>query len=154
MLPEINNYLELVRKLDYDLDRYQKNNHIYELMDCLMILNALPEWIKESSEASVSLKALASTKILVMKGKGLTFDENQLDTDVDHQLRFIRLICNHSKHKTDSPLIPVIRSKYGATFPMTLPAKLYNIIAIGDKEIDAEDLINKVTDFWKSEIIK
>ena len=37
---------------------------------------------------------------------------------------------------------------------MILPAKLYNIIAIGDKEIDAEDLIKKVADFWKSEIIK
>ena len=48
-----------------------------------------PEWIKESPEASVSLKALASTKILVMKGKGFAFDENQLD--IDHQLRFIRL---------------------------------------------------------------
>jgi hypothetical protein len=55
MLPELNNYLELVKKLDYDLDRYSKNNHIYALMDCLMILNSLPEWIKESSEASVMI---------------------------------------------------------------------------------------------------
>ncbi len=123
-------------------------------MDCLMILNSLPEWIKESSEASTSLKALASAKILLMKGQGFTLDENKLDTEIDHQLRFIRIICNHSKHKTDSQLIPVIRSKYGATFPMTLPAKFYNIIAIGDKEIDAEDLINNVADFWKSEINK
>lgn len=146
--------MELVKKLDYDLGRYNKNNHIYELMDCLMILNALPEWIKESSEASTSLKTLAAAKILVMKGSGFTLDESKLDTDIDHQLRFIRLICNHSKHKTDSPLIPVIRSKYGATLPMTLPAKLYHIIAIGHKEVDAEYLIQNVGGFWKSEINK
>ena len=96
----------------------------------------------------MSLKALVSTMILVMKGKGYTFDENQLDKDIDHQLRFIRLICNHSKRKTDSPLIPVIRSSCRATFLMTLPAKLYNIIATGNKEIGAEDLFNKVADFW------
>jgi len=119
-----------------------------------MIRITHPEWIKESSEASVSLKALASTKILVMKGKGFAFDENQLDIDIGHQLPFIRLICNHSKHKTDSPLIPVIKSSYRAPFSVTLPAKLYNIIATGNKEIRAEDLNNKVADFWKSEIIK
>lgn len=152
MLPEINNYLELVKKLDYDLERYRKTNHIYELMDCLMTLNSLPEWIVESSEASPSLKVMASAKIKIMKGLGFTLDEEKLDTEIDHQLRFIRLICNHSKHKTDSNLIPIIKSKFGGTLPIILPGKFCNIVAIGDKEIDAENLINSATDFWKTEI--
>lgn len=155
MLPEINNYFDLIKKLDYDLKRYQRNNHIYELLDCIMTLNALPEWIIESLEASDSLKKLAFEKIQIMKGlNGFIFDEDKLNSDLDHKLRFIRLICNHSKHKTDSKQIRIIKSAWGATLSMTLPAKLDFIIEIGNQEIDAEELINDVANFWKTEVFK
>jgi hypothetical protein len=153
MLPEINSYLELVKKLDYDLERYSRTNHIYELLDCFMTLNSLPEWIKGSPEASQPLKGIAEAKLKIMKGQDFTLDVDKLDTDIDHQLRFIRLICNHSKHKTDSSQIPIIKSMGGSAFPATLPVK-FDIVAIGDKEVDAEDLINRVANFWKTEINK
>tara|TARA_R110001606_G_C14896376_1_gene593389 strand:+ start:67 stop:357 length:291 start_codon:yes stop_codon:yes gene_type:complete len=89
--------------------------------------------------------------------KGLNrfeFDETKLESDIDHQLRFIRLFCNHTKHKTDSGQIPRIISTYGATFPMVLPAKLYNIIVIGEIEFDAEILLLNVYKFWKEHIEK
>ena len=84
-----------------------------------------------------------------MKGKNdFVLDENKLNTDIDHQLRFVRLICNHSKHKTDSKLIPCIKSKYGGTLPAEFPIKLYNIIVVGENEFDAEVLLDQVSSFW------
>jgi hypothetical protein len=152
MLPQLNTYIDLISKLDYDLERYSKTNHIYELLDCLMTLNAIPEWIIGDAEAPDRLKLVAREKINIMKDFNFTLDENKLDSEIDHKLRFIRLICNHSKHKTNAPSIPVIKSVYGATFPMILPAKLCNIIVIGNKEIDAESLLKEVVFFWKSEM--
>lgn len=72
---------------------------------------------------------------------------------IDHQLRFVRLFCNHSKHKTDSGQIPKIISTYGANLPMTLPAKLCTIMAVGSLELDAEYLFLKIYNYWK-EILK
>ncbi len=96
---------------------------------------------------------MAREKESIMKGNnGFQFDESKLESEIDHQLRFIRLFCNHSKHKTDSGHIPRIISKYGATLPMTLPAKLYSIIAIGQIEFDAEFLLRNVHNFWKRNI--
>ena len=154
-IPEISNYIDLLKKLEFDLKRYKKNNHSYELIDCIMTLNALPEWIIKTENAPTELKALAENKISIMKGRnGFEFDESHFVSDIDHQLRFIRLFCNHTKHKTESGEIPKIVTRYGATFPMSLPAKLYNIIALGETEFDAEFLINNIYDFWKKAIEK
>jgi hypothetical protein len=153
IIPEIYDFKDLFKKLDYDIVRFGKNNHIYELIDCLMTLNALPEWIKKSDTSSEELKLLAIQKEKIMKGEnGFQLDVNLIDSDINHQLRLIRLFCNHSKHKTDSGQIPIIYSEYGATLPMTLPAKLFNIIAIGNMGFDVEFLIHSVTDFWKKEM--
>lgn len=153
VIPEVSSFKDLLKKLEYDLKRYNKNNHSYELIDCIMSLNALPDWMKNSDKISDELKELVREKELIMKGNnGFQFDETKLESEIDHQLRFIRLFCNHSKHKTDSGHIPRIVSKYGATLPMTLPAKLYNIIAIGQMEFNAEFLLNNVYDFWKQNI--
>ena len=155
MLPQIINYLDLFKKLEYDIDRYSKSNHIYELLDCLLTLNAIPEWIINSEDATEELKKLAEAKLKIMKGlDGFSFEEDKLATDIDQKLRFVRLTCNHSKHKTNSKHIPVIKSVFGATFPFTFPAKFCNIIAIGTKEIDAEQLVNDVADFWKNQVEK
>ena len=153
IIPEISSFEDLLKKLEYDLKRYSTNNHSYEFIDCIMSLNALPEWIKNSTNISDELKELAREKESIMKGNnGFQFDESKMESEINQQLRFIRLFCNHSKHKTDSGHIPRIISKYGATFPMTFPAKLYNIIAIGQMEFDAEFLLNNVYDFWKQNI--
>ncbi len=153
IIPEISSFKDLLKKLEYDLKRYSENNHSYEFVDCIMSLNALPEWIKSSTNISDELKALADEKELIMKGSnGFQFNEMKLRTEIDQQLRFIRLFCNHSKHKTDSGHIPRIVSKYGATLPATLPAKFYNIIAIGEMEFDAEFLLKNVYNFWKENI--
>jgi hypothetical protein len=153
IIPEISSFKDLMKKLEFDLKRYEKNNHSYELIDCIMTLNSLPEWIIKTENISKELKNLAERKITIMKGNnGFKFDETKIEKDIDQQLRFIRLFCNHTKHKTESGQIPKIISRYGATLPATLPAKLYNMIALGETEFDAEFLINNIYNFWKREI--
>lgn len=152
IIPEISDFNDLLKKLEFDLKRYQKNNHSYELIDCIMTLNSLPEWIIKTETISKELQELTKRKISIMKGKDFEFDESKIESDINHQLRFIRLFCNHTKHKTESGQIPKIISRYGATLPMLLPAKLYNMIALGKTEFDAEFLINNIYNFWKKEI--
>lgn len=106
MLPELNNYKDLLAKLEYDKSRLSKTSHIYELLDCLLTLNALPEWISNSQSEKNSLKNIADEKIQIMKGHIFKFDENLINEDINQKLRIIRLVCNHAKHKTDSILIP------------------------------------------------
>ncbi|MEK6152137.1 hypothetical protein WIW50_02700 [Flavobacteriaceae bacterium 3-367] len=149
MLPQITDYRGLLEKLKFDLNRYKKGNNIYELLDCLMTLNAIPEWIINSKNTKPDLMRLAREKLAIMKGENsFILDARKLSSDIDHQLRFIRLICNHSKHKTDSELIPKIQSKYGGILPASFPIKLYNIVAIGENEYDAEYLLDRVANFW------
>jgi len=150
MIAEIKDYKGLMKKIEYDIKRYQKNNHVYELIDCLMSLSALPEWIFKNENTPSELKKIAKEKAIIMKGHGdFVFNENQLDKEIDHKMRFIRLYCNQTKHNQKKGEIPRIESKYDATLPVTLPLKLYNIIAIGEKQIDAEHLITDVYDFWE-----
>jgi hypothetical protein len=152
MLPQLIDFSDLLLKLEYDIDRYKKNNHTYELMDCLLTLNALPEWIIGSPNVESVLKTIAKEKIQIMKGVNFGFDEERLDFDLDTKLRFIRLICNHSKHKTDSIHIPIIKSKGAITLPAILPATFISMIFIGNKQINAQKLICDVYDFWKGAI--
>lgn len=153
MLPELENYLDLFKKLEVDVARYQKDNHIYTLLDCFLTLNAMPEWIEGSSIADQALKDLAKEKIAIMKGaNGFVLDESKLQTDIDHQLRLIRLLCNQTKHSSPKAELPVFKSKWGATLPFTLPARLGFIVAIGTNEYDAEPILINVMNFWKQNI--
>lgn len=154
MLPKLNDYKDLMIKLDHDMKRLQETNHIYELLDCLLTLNALPEWIVESETANESLKLIAKNKVKIMKGfDGFVFNENILSGEINQMLRFIRLICNHAKHKTNSKEIPIIQSIPGTAFPILLPARFCIIIAIGNLRVDGEFLVYQVSEFWKKQII-
>ncbi len=150
MLPELNNFYDLINKIDYDYERLKKTSHIYELLDCFLTLNAFPEWIQNSDNVSSDLKKLVENKLDIMKGKNFPFDEENLFSDIDTKLRLIRLLCNHAKHKTDSKLIPKIEREYDTGFPMEFPAKFGFVILVGKKRVDAEYIILEVTNYWKS----
>lgn len=149
MTPELSSYKDLFQKLEYDLVRFSKTNHIYELLDCFMTLNAIPEWIINSSEVDMVSKEIIQIKLQIMKGQNFDFNEEFLSESIDQKLRLVRLVCNHAKHKTDSPLIPKIERIYDATFPLILPAKFGYIISIGKHRVDAETLIKELKNFWK-----
>ena len=150
MLPELNNFIDLFNKLQYDIKRLSTTSHIYELLDCLLTINALPEWIVNSSNVDIKIKLIADEKLEIMKGRNFIFDENLLFESIDQKLRLIRLVCNHAKHKTDSIQIPKISRQYDASFPMMLPAKLGFVISIGSQRIDAEYIVYEVNKYWKS----
>ncbi|MGC4041971.1 MAG: hypothetical protein QM710_14600 [Flavobacterium sp.] len=152
MLPELDNFHDLINKLEYDIERLSKTSHIYELLDCLLTLNAIPEWIVNSSIENTNLIKIAKQKIEVMKGHDFNFDENLLHENIDQKLRLIRLVCNHAKHKTNSTHIPKIRRELDCGFPMMLPAKFGFVISIGKQRVDAEFLVFELTRFWKSQI--
>lgn len=155
MIPKLDDYNDLITKLDYDMKRLRETNHIYELLDCLLTLNTLPEWIIKSKTANENLRKVAENKIRIMKGHdGFIFDENFLSEDINQKLRFIRLICNHTKHKTNSKEIPIIESIPGTSFPMLFPARFCIIISIGNLRVDGEFLVYQVSEFWKKEIMK
>ena len=152
MLPELDNFHDLLKKLDYDIERLNKTSHIYELLDCLLTLNAIPEWIVNSSTENETLKEIANQKLKIMKGHEFSFDENLLHEDFDQKLRLIRLVCNHAKHKTDSIHIPKIKREMDCGFPMMLPAKFGFVISISKQSVDAEYLVFELAKFWKSKI--
>src|SRR5690606_30328495 len=106
MTPELFSYKDLFQKLEYDLVRFSKTNHIYELIDFFMTLNAIPEWIINSSKVDMVSKEIIQIKLQIMKGQNFDFNEEFLSESIDQKLRLVRLVCNHAKHKTDSPLIP------------------------------------------------
>jgi hypothetical protein len=152
MLPELDNFNDLLSKLEYDIKRLTKTSHIYELLDCLLTLNAIPEWIINSSTDDTELREIANQKLKVMRGQDFIFDENLLSENLDQKFRIVRLVCNHAKHKTDSIHIPKIKREINCGFPMMLPAKFGFIISIGSRQIDAEYLILELAEFWKSHI--
>ena len=151
MIPNLAHYDDLLAKLEYDMQRYLENNHTYSMLDCLMSINSIPEWILHTNTAPMDLKTIAAHKIEIMKGIGFAFDPENLDTDLDTQLRFVRLICNHSKHKTDSPHIPVIKTVGAATLPFVFPAIFVPMIFIGDKQVNAAKIIKSAYDFWNAQ---
>lgn len=153
MLPKLNDYNDLLVKLDYEMKQLNESDNIYDLLNCLLTLNSLPEWIKNSKTASEELKKIALEKEKIMKGEnGFSLDEKLLFDDINHQLRFVRLVCNHTKHKTDSKQIPIIESIPGTSFPMLLPARFCLIISIGVLRIDGAFLVFQVAEYWKKQI--
>lgn len=68
MIPNLENYTELISKLEFEFQRYKDYNHTYALLDCLMGLNALPKWIVKTADIPDKLKLTATEKISIMKG--------------------------------------------------------------------------------------
>ncbi|MEJ7740472.1 MAG: hypothetical protein WKF97_23900 [Chitinophagaceae bacterium] len=144
------NYKDWFSKAVHDFQRYKETYGVYELADCLLTLNALPEWIVKSIEAPESLKDIAGSKILIMTDhNAFVFDENKLNGDIDQKLRFIRIFCNHSKHAVPKNKFPKI--EMSATLPAALPIKFENI-SVGNSYFRAEDILLDVIKFWTKSI--
>lgn len=143
-------YKDWLEKSKHELQLYERSSSVYDMANCFLSLNALPEWIKESEDAPDNLRVLATEKILVMKEKfkGFVFDENSLD-QLDHQLRFIRIFCNHSKHGERKQVLPSI--SMASVIPGTLPMRL-EYMEVGNTLVVAVDLLRDVVSYWDSEI--
>jgi len=150
-IPSLTDYQDWFEKAKHDYKILNKSNEIFDLVDCLLSLNALPEWVSKSDHATERLKNLANEKIMVMKGIKFKLDTSKIGRDIDHQLRFIRIFCNHSKHG-DGNNTPIIVKEPGNTLPATLPVEFITIIKIGDLRFNAKHIIYNVIDFWNKNI--
>lgn len=147
-IPELRTYKHWLEKAKFDYLRYKKTFGLYALTDCLLTLNAIPEWITKEENISEELKRVAENKIIIMKGqkKGFLFNEKKLE-DIDQQLRFIRIFCNHSKHGSKKEKLPEI--SINAPFPLKLPI-CFEYIQVGDEYILAKNILKNVIIFWEN----
>lgn len=141
------NYGDWLAKAEYDLSEFHDTSSVYALANCLLSLNALPEWIVNDQTARPKLKAIARTKLRIMTNDdpSFTFDPNKLG-QVDHQLRFIRMFCNHAKHSKPKKIVDRIRMC--APYPVKYP-KRFDHLSLAGAIISGEDLARGVILFWR-----
>lgn len=142
-------YKDFIKKSRYNFDKFCKEENTYNFLDCILTLNAIPEWIIDS-EAPEKLQDIAKEKLQIMK----TAWDNELNSleTIDEKLMVIRLISNHSKHNA-SQSFPKVSFQSGMAFPITFPAK-FSHLSIGDKTITAKGLLLKIIEFWENEILE
>jgi hypothetical protein len=137
---------DMLNKVKYDFKRHCENNDIYSFMDCLLSLNAIPEWIKEDNRTSVEMKA--NIKELIEFMKFGSFDDL---SSIENKLRLIRLICNHSKHGALKSF-PKVKSINGSSFPMTFPIEFGTFVVLGNDERDVRPIISNVIEYFDSKL--
>lgn len=149
----LDKYEDWLEKSKHEFSVYKKSYSVYDLANCLLTLNALPEWIEKSEGSPESLRNIASLKISIMKGDEgrFVFDETKLDL-LDQQLRMIRLFCNHAKHGIKKTGFIKI-STSTTTFPIGFPMK-FEMLEVGNTHIKASDVIENIISFWEQEIEK
>lgn len=148
-IQQLSKYIHWLEKAKYEVDLYKKTSSVFDLANIFLSLNALPEWIEKSDDAPEPLKRLATEKILIMRGVAFELDETKLN-ELDHQLRFIRTFCNHSKHGDPKDKLPQI-TMGSEPFPLTFPIK-FDHIRVGSTEIKALPILESVIHYWELEI--
>ncbi|MDF4990379.1 hypothetical protein P3674_22170 [Vibrio parahaemolyticus] len=150
----LNKYSDWLKKAHYNFEQYRNTGGVFELADCLLTLNALPEWIIKADTAPDSLREECKEIIDVMKGKSLDIDPRKLNSSasdkVYHQLRLIRMFCNHAKHgdpKSSYGQIVIEVIDMSAKFPLKFPVRFEELKA-GNEQVNAPDLISDILEFW------
>ncbi|OOG87805.1 hypothetical protein B0E42_07150 [Pseudomonas sp. A25(2017)] len=69
--------------------------------------------------------------------------------ELDHQLRFIRLFCNHSKHGDPKNKLPQITMS--VRLPITFPVK-FDEIQVGGVTVAVLPILESVIKYWELEI--
>ncbi|WP_299775535.1 hypothetical protein [uncultured Pseudoteredinibacter sp.] len=144
----LNVYSDWLEKAKYELSRFEQSSGVYDMANCFLTLNALPEWIEKSDEAPGKLKNVATQKILIMKGQNFDLDENKLD-QIDHQLRLVRLFCNHAKHGSSKDKLEHI--SMSAPFPLSFPVE-FEFLKVGSEFVRVVSVLDGVLNFWASEL--
>jgi len=152
-IPTLDSYRDLLEKSEYELKKYEESAVVYDMANCILSLNALPEWIVKSDSASEKLKGVAKEKITIMKDEKYSKDIEKLKIyEIDYLLRFVRTFSNHSKHLDKKQNL--VRIRMSASFPLSFPIKFTNI-TIGNDEndfIDSIEVLKVVISFWKEHI--
>lgn len=143
-IPTLNTYSDWLEKAKYELLQFEESCGVYDMANCFLTLNAIPEWVSKSDNVPNELKKLADSKISIMKGEAFDLDASRLD-ELDHQLRLVRLFCNHSKHGDP-------KEKFGhismtSPFPLTFPVK-FEFLTVGSETVKVYCILQNVINFW------
>jgi len=146
----LNTYSDWLSKANYEYSLFVKSCSVYDLANCLLTINAIPEWIIENNHASEALKAIATEKIAIMRAEYqcISLNENNLH-EIDHQLRLVRTFCNHAKHGKEKEKIVAI--SMSAQFPLNFPVK-FEYLKVGNKNILIEPILKSLIEFWSQKI--
>lgn len=149
-IPQLLGHTDWLEKAKFEMQRYAETRNLFDLANTFLTLNALPEWISKSNSSSIRLRALADHKINIMQGAHNTFhlDEEKLH-ELDHQLRLIRLFCNHSKHADPKSKLPQITMS--ARFPATFPIN-FDEIQVGSTTVAVLPILESVIKYWEMEM--
>jgi hypothetical protein len=147
-IPTLNTYSDWLEKAKYELMRFEESCGVYDMANCFLTLNAIPDWIEKSDTSPIALREVAKSKLAVMRGTCFELDATKMD-EIDHQLRLIRLFCNHSKHADKKEKFDHI--SMSSTFPLTFPVK-FEFLSVDSINVKAADILNNVINFWAGEI--
>jgi hypothetical protein len=147
---ELSTYRDWLAKAEHELRRYQETHDVYDLANTFLTLNALPEWIAKTAGVSQRLRSTADAKLRIMKGEGFKLDESRLD-ELDHQLRLVRLFCNHAKHSDSKAEFD--RISMCTRFPATFPIR-FDHLQVGSQTVEAVPIVKAVVHFWSREICR
>ena len=106
---KLENFRDLILKAKHDLAKYDETCGSYELFNCLMTINAIPEWVNKRNDSILTdhLKLKGKRLETLMKDHKSVPDEiakidfNDLWKDIDLQLEIIRWLTNYAKHAGD-----------------------------------------------------
>ncbi len=150
-IPTLNTYQDWLKKSEKEFIDYTKSYSVYDMANCLLSLNALPEWIVKSENVPDELRNIANNKLRIMKTYQINIEKLK-EFDIDNCLRLTRTFSNHTKHNDvkDSFIKISMSSKLPATFPIK-----FEFLTIGNDEnqfIEAKELLRTIIEFWKKYI--
>jgi hypothetical protein len=151
MVTRFNNAYDMLAKAKRDLEKLEVTNDIDDFINCMLSLNALPEWIKKDDFFSSITKEKAIVIEYIMK-EGSSFtspNDFNLRENTNHQLRLIRAFCNHIKH-AGSQIFPSIDLVDDNTLPMELDFEFGMVLKIGEEKFKAKALIRNIINYWDS----
>ena len=147
-IPTLNTYQDWLKKAEKEFNDYSNSFNVYDFANCLLSLNALPEWISKTENISSELKEIVDNKLIIMRTYQIDI-KNLKKFDIDNCLRLTRTFSNHTKHNDAKDSF--IKISMSSKLPAQLPMK-FEYLTIGNNEdnfIEAKELLNTIIKFWK-----
>jgi len=135
-------------KAQHDFLRFQADDTLYSLVDCMLTLNALPDWAPKDHRDELKKPY---TDEVVTKIKIGDLAEIDINSDKFY-LYLTRCYCNHAKHNQTAMGIVKIEKIEGIILPARLPAKFKFVIKFYNMDIYCECIIQSLLTFWEKEI--
>jgi hypothetical protein len=72
IIPTLEDYRDWLKKAEYDLDQFRKTSTVYDLVNCFLDLNALPEWIVKGTGAPQKIRSTCSKRTTLFQARNFS----------------------------------------------------------------------------------